>query len=155
MPDTESVGTKKRRMEKEMLSSPEGRNEGSILGQAIQELKDIEVETPNTLERILLEKQNGVSDQDVGNQIISCLRSTSLKVNEITNKGYHQIENSEQSEFNREQALRYWRNVRSKVTQTLKTTMENYFEQKLTLMERSIVQQIKEVQILGMKLNGA
>ena len=47
MSDTESVGAKKRRMEKEMSSSSGGRNEGSILGQVIQELKDIEVETPN------------------------------------------------------------------------------------------------------------
>ena len=85
-----------------------------------------------------------MSDQDFGNQIVAFLQSTSLKLNDVTNRGYHQIKNSDQNEYNREQALIYWGNVCSKVMQTLKVTMGNYFEQKLTLMERSIVQQITE-----------
>ena len=144
MSDTESVGTKKRKMEQELPSSSGGENQGSILGKVIKELGDIEAETPNTLELILLKKQTGVSDLEVGNQIVEYLQSTSLKLKEITNRGYHQVQKSDQNEGNREQALIFWRNVCNQVMQTLKTMMGNYFEQKLTLMERSIVQQITE-----------
>ena len=126
-------------MTQELPSSSGGGIQGSILGQVIQELGDIEAETPNALERILSKKQTGASDHDVGNQIVAFLQSTSMKLNEVTNRWYRQIENSDQSEYNREQALKYWGNVCSKVLQALKVMMENYVEQKLTLMERSIV----------------
>ena len=59
MPDTESVGAKKRKMDQELSSSSGSGNQGSILGQVMQELGDIEAETPNKLERILLKKQTG------------------------------------------------------------------------------------------------
>ena len=71
MSDTESVKGKKRKTTQEFPSSSGGEIQGSILGQAIQELEDIEVETPTALERILSMKQTGASDHDVGNQIVA------------------------------------------------------------------------------------
>ena len=74
----------------------------SILGQATQELKDIEIETPATLEQILLMKQSGASDLDVGNQIVKFSQNTSVRLNEVTSRGYQQIEKSNQDSYNRE-----------------------------------------------------
>ena len=42
----------------------------SILGQVTRELNEIENETPNTLEHILMLKQTGMSGPEVGNQIM-------------------------------------------------------------------------------------
>ena len=93
----------------------------SILGQVTQELEDIEIETPTTLEQILKKKkkQSGVSDLDVGNQIAQFLQNTSIKLNEVTNRCYQQIERSSHDVYNREQALRYWENLRSRVPNAL------------------------------------
>ena len=87
----------------------------SILGQVTQELKDIEIETPTTLELILSKKQSGVSGLEVGNQIVKYLQNTSLRLNEVTNRGYQQIQNSDQDDYNREKALKYWKTVYSRV----------------------------------------
>ena len=65
-------------------------------------------------------------------------------MNEVTNRGYQQIENSNQDAYNREQALNRWKVVCSRVLRALQCLMENYFEQKLNLMERSIAQQITD-----------
>ena len=116
----------------------------SILGQVTKELKDIEIETPTTLERILSKKQIGVSDLDVGNQIVTYLQNTSSRLNEVTSRGYNQLQISDRDNHKREQALKYWNKVCKKVLQPLKVTMENYFEQKLNSMEGSIVQQITD-----------
>ena len=83
----------------------------SILGQETRELNDIETETPATLELILKKKHSGVSDLDVGTQIVQFLQSTSARVSEVTNRGYQQIEKRNQDSYNREQALNYWRGV--------------------------------------------
>ena len=61
------------REEIELASSPWGENQLSILGKVVRELKDIENETPDTLERILTLRQSGVSDQDVGAKIAEFL----------------------------------------------------------------------------------
>merc|ERR1712112_684745 len=113
-------------------------------GQVTKDLKDIETETPNTLELILKQKQTGVSDIEIGTQIVQYLQNTSAKVNEVTNRGYQEIEKSNQESHNREQTLKYWKNVCDKVLKALQCLMDTYFEQKLNVMERSIVQQIKE-----------
>ena len=127
-----------------LSSSSGGGIQLSILGQVTKELKDIEIETPATLEQILSMKQSGVSGLDVGNQIAKFLQNTSVRLNEVTNRGYQQIENSNQDDYNREQALNYWKDVCSRVLQALKCLVGNYFEQKLNLMERSIARQITE-----------
>ena len=98
-----------------LSSSSGGENQLSILGQVTQELKDIEIETPTTLEVILSQKQAGVGDIDVGNQIIKYLRETSSRLNDVTNRVYQQIRNSDQDDYNRGQALKYWKTVYSKI----------------------------------------
>ena len=127
-----------------MSSSSGGKTQSSILGQVTRELEDIETETPTTLELILKQKHSGVSDLEVGTQIVQFLQSTSARVSEVANRGYQEIEKCNQDSHNREQALNYWRGVCSKVLKALQCLMENYFEQKLTAMERSIAQQITE-----------
>ena len=92
-----------------LSSSSGGKTQLSILGQVTKDLKDIETETPNTLELILKQKQTGVSDLEIGTQIVQYLQSTSAKVNEVTNRGYQEIEKSNQESHNREQALNYWK----------------------------------------------
>ena len=136
-----------------LSSSSGGMSQASILGNVTRELKNIETETPNTLELILKQKHSGVSDLEVGTQIVQFLNSTSARVSEVTNRGYQEIEKCNQDSHNREQALNYWKNVCSKVLKALQCLMENYFEQKLTVMERGIAQQItEEVQILDREL---
>ena len=76
MPDTESNKSKRRRMnlereEMELASSSGEENQLSILGKVVRKLKDIENETPDTLERILTLRQSGASDQDVGAKLWS------------------------------------------------------------------------------------
>ena len=127
-----------------LSSSSGGMSQASILGNVTRELKNIETETPNTLELILKQKHSGVSDLEVGTQIVQFLNSTSARVSEVTNRGYQEIEKCNQDSHNREQALNYWRGVCSKVLKALQCLMENYFEQKLTVMERGIAQQITE-----------
>ena len=87
MTDTESVRSKRRKMDQELSSSSGCGTQWSILGKVIHELEDIEAETPNALERILLKKKTGASVHDVDNQIVAFLQSTSLKLNEVTNRG--------------------------------------------------------------------
>ena len=127
-----------------LSSSSGGKTQLSILEQVTKDLKAIETETPNTLESILKQKQTGVSDLEIGSQIAQCLQSTSARVNEATNRGYQEIEMSNQETHNREQTLKYWKRVCGKVLKALQCLMDTYFEQKLNVMERSIVQQIKE-----------
>ena len=54
-----------------LSSSSGGENQLSILGQVTRELNEIEKETPNTLEQILMLRRNGVSDQEVDNELCS------------------------------------------------------------------------------------
>ena len=97
----------------------------SILGQVTRELEEIESETPTTLEQILMTKQAGVSDLDVGNQIVKFLQNASIRLNEVTNRGYQKIENSSQDVFNREQALGHWEDLRNRVPNALKCLIKN------------------------------
>ena len=144
MSDTESNKSKRRRMNQGLSSSSGGKTQLSILGQVTKDLKAIETETPNTLELILKQKQTGVSDLEIGTQIVQYLQSTSARVNEVTNRGYQEIEMSNQEKHNREQTLKYWKSVCDKVLKALQCLMDTYFEQKLDVMERNIAQQIKE-----------
>ena len=114
------------------------------LGQVTQELEDIEIETPATLEQILMKKQSVVSDLDVGNQIVKFLQNASIRLDEVTNRGYQQIENSSQDVFNREQSLNRWKDLCNRVLNALKCLVGNYFGQTLNSMENSIARQIKE-----------
>ena len=127
-----------------LSSSSGGMSQASILGNVTRELKNIETETPNTLELILKQKHSGVSDLEVGTQIVKFLNSTSARVSEVTNRGYQEIEKCNQDSHNREQALNYWRDLSSKILKALQCLMESYFEQKLNVMEKGIVQQITE-----------
>ena len=106
----------------------------SILGQVTRELNDIESETPNTLEHILMLKQTGVSDLEVGNRIVEFLQNASLKLNEVTNRGYQQIESSSHDVYNREQALKHWGEICTRVLNALKCLVGNYFERRLNFM---------------------
>ena len=96
MSDTES--NKRRKMNRsrvgELSSSTGGGCQISILGQVTRELGEIENETPNTLEHIMKLKQEGMSDLEVGNQIVEFLQNTSIKLNEVANRGYRQVESS-------------------------------------------------------------
>ena len=127
-----------------LSSSSGGKTQLSILGQVTKDLKDIETETPTTLELILKQKHTGVSDLEIGTQIVQYLQIASARVNEVTNRGYQEIEMSNQESHNREQTLKYWKSVCDKVLKALQRLVGSYFEQKLTAMERSIAQQITE-----------
>ena len=107
MSDTDSNRSKRRKMTQGLSSS----SAGNIFDQVTKDLKAIEAETPNTLELILKQKQTGVSDLEIGTQIVQCLQSTSARVNEVTNRGYQEIEMSNQETHNREQTLKYWKSV--------------------------------------------
>ena len=131
------------REEMELASSSVGENQLSILGKVVRGLKDIENETPGTLERILTLRRSGASDQDVGAKIVEFLQNTSLRLNEVTNRGYQRIEISGHDAYNREQALNYWRDICNKSLSALKVFIENYFEQKLHSMESNMAQQIQ------------
>ena len=80
----------------------------------------IEKETPSRLEHILT-NQSGVSDLDIGNQIVELLQNTSLKLQEITNRGYRQIEQSGYEMYNRGHALRHWWEMRRMAMKALKS----------------------------------
>ena len=53
---------------------PQGGNQMSILGPATRELNQIEKGTPNKLEHVLMLKQTGRSDLEVGNRIVEFLQ---------------------------------------------------------------------------------
>ena len=53
---------------------PQGGNQASLLGEVTRELSLIEKEKPGRLEHIL-KNQSGVSDLDIGNQIVELLRN--------------------------------------------------------------------------------
>ena len=126
--------------ERGLSSSSGGETQLSILGQVTRELNEIESETPNTLEQILMLKQTGVSDLDVGNQIVEFLQNTSIKLNEVANRGCQQIGSISQHDYNREQALKHWGGICNRVLNAVKCLIGNYFEQKLSFMENSIAQ---------------
>ena len=107
-------------------------------------MKAIGDETPQTLETILRQRQSGVSDLALGNQIVELFRRTSSNVNEVTNQGYKQIEDCNYDWYNREQALKHWRYLRHKSLTELTSNIEKYAGQDLARMESSIFQLIKE-----------
>ena len=111
MSDTDSNRSKRRKTTQGLSSSSGGNTQLSILDQVTKELKAIETETPNTLELILKQKETGVSDLEIGTQIVQCLESTSARAKEVTNRGYQEIEMSNQETHNREQTLKYWKSV--------------------------------------------
>ena len=66
-----------------------------------------------------------------------------MRLSEVTNRGYQQIESSSQDAHNREQALNYWGEVCNKVLNALKGFIEKYCERKLYSVESNTVQQIQ------------
>ena len=105
-------------------------------------MREIENDTPIKLDQIVMLRRKGVSEQDVGKQIVECLRNTSTRLNQITSHGYQQIENSNQTVYNREQTLNYWRGVCNNALNSLKGFIGTYYEHKLYDLGSNIVQEI-------------
>ena len=91
----------------------------------------------------MLLKQRGVCEEDVGTQILECLRSAGARLNQIASHGYQQIEESDQTFHNREQTLKYWRGVCNNALNSLKGFVEIYCEQKVNDLGSNIVREIQ------------
>ena len=88
-------------------------------------------------------RQNGVSDHEVGTKIAEFLQITSMRLNEVTNRGYQRVEISSHDAFNREQELNFWRDICNKAQNALKFPYGIFPEQRLHSMESNIAQQIQ------------
>ena len=71
------------------------------------------------------------------------MKDTSVRLSQITNRGYQQIENSNQNAYIREQAFNYWRGVCNDALNELKGFVERYCEQKLYDLGSNIAQEIQ------------
>ena len=140
---SETDSSKRRMNRKRNGKFARGSQEG-LLAKVTKDLKAIGDEAPQTLEIISRQRQSGLSDQEVGNQIIEFFQMISTNVNEVTNRGYRQIEEIKYDWYNREQTLIYWRDLRQRTLTELTSNIERYVGQEVGQMEGSILHLIRE-----------